>query len=57
MQTTFLWGNKGAKIKHDTLCNNFTEGGLKNVDIKHKISALNVLGYKGYTLRTFTNGN
>ena len=57
MQTTFLWGNKGAKIKHDTLCNNFTEGGLKSVDIKHKISALNVLGYKGYTLRTFTNGN
>ena len=40
IQKTFLWGNKRAKIKHDTLCNNFTEGGLKSVDIKHKISAL-----------------
>ena len=39
IQKTFLWGNKRAKIKHDTLCNNFTEGGLKNVDIKHKFSA------------------
>ena len=37
---TFLWGNKRAKTKHDTLCNNFTECGLKNVDIKHKFSAL-----------------
>ena len=40
IQKTFLWGNKWAKIKHDTLCNNFTEGGLRSVDIKHKISAL-----------------
>ena len=40
IQKTFLWGNKRAKIKHDTLCNNFNEGGLKNVDIKHKFSAL-----------------
>ena len=38
IQKTFLWGNKQAKIKHDTLCNNFTEGGLKSADIKHKIS-------------------
>ena len=35
IQKAFLWGNKRAKIKHDTLCNNFNEGGLKNVDIKH----------------------
>ena len=34
IQKTFLWGNKRAKIKHDTLCSNFNEGGLKNVDIK-----------------------
>ena len=35
-----LWGNKPAKIKHDKLFNNFTEAGVKSVDIKHKISAL-----------------
>ena len=40
IQKIFLWGNKRANIKHDTLCNNFTEGGLKNVDIKHKFSVL-----------------
>ena len=40
IQETLLWGNKRAKVKHDALCNNFNEGGLKSVDIKHKISAL-----------------
>ena len=40
IQKTFLWGNKRAKIKHDTLCNNFAEGGLESVDINHKILAL-----------------
>ena len=40
IRKTFPWGNKRAKIKHDTLYNNFTEGGLRSVDIKHKISAL-----------------
>ena len=40
IQKTFLWRNIWARIKHDTLCNNFTEGGLKSVDIKHKISQL-----------------
>ena len=29
-----------GKNEQDTLCNNFTEGGLKNADIKHKILAL-----------------
>ena len=40
IQKTFLWGNKRAKIKCDTLCNTFNECGLKNVNIKHKFSAL-----------------
>ena len=40
VQKIFIWGSKRAKIKHDTLGNNFNEGGLKNVDIKHKFSAL-----------------
>ena len=36
IQKLFLRTNKRAKIKHDTLCNNSTEDGLKSVDIKHK---------------------
>ena len=36
IQKLFLRRNKRAKIKHDTLCNNSTEDGLKSVDIKHK---------------------
>ena len=39
IQKPFPWGNKRAKIKHDTLCNNFNKGGLKNVDINDKFSA------------------
>ena len=40
IQKKFLWGDKKAKIKHDTLCNDYKDGGLKNVDIIHKINAL-----------------
>ena len=40
IQKTFLWESKLAKIKYDTLCNNFTEDGLKTVDMKDKILAL-----------------
>ena len=39
-QKTFLWGNKLAKIKHNTIYNNFIEGDFKSADIKHKILAL-----------------
>ena len=37
---TFLWGNKRAETKHYLLCYNYTEDGLKSVDIKHRILAL-----------------
>ena len=30
----FLWNNKPDKIKRDTLCADFDEGGLKMIDIK-----------------------
>ena len=39
-QKSFLWGKKKSKIKHQTLCNDFKDGGLKNVDIEHKIESL-----------------
>ena len=31
------------KIKHDTLCNSYKQGGLKNIDVSKK-SAFNVHG-------------
>ena len=40
IQKKNLWSDKKAKIKHDTLCNDYKDGGLKNVDIVHKINAL-----------------
>ena len=32
--------NNSPKIKHETLCNDYKAGGLKNVDIPNKIIAL-----------------
>ena len=40
IQKAFLWKNSTPKIKHETLCNNYKAGGLKNVDIPNKIIAL-----------------
>lgn len=40
IQKNFSWNNSKAKIKHDTLCNSFENGGLKNVDINFKINSL-----------------
>ena len=40
IQKGFIWNNLTPKIKHETLCNTFEEGGLKNVDIDSKIASL-----------------
>ena len=40
IQKAFLWKNSTPKIKHETLCNDYKAGGLKNVDIPNKIIAL-----------------
>ena len=29
---TFVWENSTSKIRHDTLCNDYKHGGLKNMD-------------------------
>ena len=36
----FIWNNSSPKIKHETLCNDYIAGELKNVDIPSKIIAL-----------------
>ena len=40
IQNHFLWNGKRAKIKHQTLCNSYENGGLQSVDIELKIKAL-----------------
>ena len=40
IQKAFLWNNSTPKIKHETLCNDYNAGGLKNADIPNKIIAL-----------------
>ena len=40
LQRSFLWENSTLEIKHDALCNDYKDGGLKNVDIGKKIISL-----------------
>ena len=40
IQKEFIWKNKNPKIKHTTLCNNYDNGGLKNIDISSRIISL-----------------
>ena len=36
IQKVFLWKNSSPKIKHETLCNDYKGGGLKNINIINK---------------------
>ena len=36
----FIWRTRNSKIKHDTLCENYENGGLKNFDIMYKVVSL-----------------
>ena len=36
----FIWKNGNPKLKYITLCNEYEQGGLKNVDIFSKITSL-----------------
>ena len=40
IQKQFIWKNGNPKLKHTTLCNEYEQGGLKNVDIFSKIASL-----------------
>ena len=40
IQKYFFSNNSFPKIKHESLCNDYKVGGLKNVDIPNKIIAL-----------------
>ena len=58
IQRKFLWNSSNIKIKHKTICNEFQNGGLKDVDIDvAKFLAYNALGLKNYTTKTPMTGN
>ena len=40
IQKAFLWKNSAPKIKHETLCDDYKGGGLKNIDILNKLLGL-----------------
>ena len=40
IQKAFLWKNYSPKIKHETLCNDYKGGSLKNIGILNKIISL-----------------
>ena len=40
IQKEFIWKTRNPKIKHDTLCKNYENGGLENVDIPYKVAML-----------------
>ena len=40
IQKNFIWQGKKVKIKHSTLCNGYEKGGLKNSDLKNKITSI-----------------
>ena len=40
IQKTFIWQGKKAKIKHNALCNGYEMVGIKNVDLRNKITRL-----------------
>ena len=40
IQKSFLWKDSTLKIRHETTCKDYKDGGLKNVDISYKIVSL-----------------
>ena len=40
IQKNLIWQGKKAKIKHSTLGNGYEKGGIRNVDLKNKITSM-----------------
>ena len=40
IQKEFIWKTCSPKLKHDTLCKNYENGGLENVNIMYKVVSL-----------------
>ena len=39
---TFFWDNNNLKLKHKTIWKNCREGGLKTVDIRNKLTSVQI---------------
>ena len=46
IQINFLWDSKIPKIKHSTLIADYSEDGLKSVDIESKLNAMKLTWVK-----------
>ena len=46
MHKDFIWDGKRAKIKHCTLIGDYTDGGLKDVDLASKFTSLKFIWIK-----------
>ena len=56
IKKAFLWKNYTPQIKHETLCNDYKAGGLKNIDIPNIIVTLQcswVRRFYDYSFRDF----
>ena len=40
IQKNFIWQGKKVKIKRSTLCNGYKKGGIKNADLRNKITSM-----------------
>ena len=57
IRTAFFLNNSSPNIKHETLCNDYKAGGLKNVDILSKIIAFQCSWIKDLMIILFMNGS
>lgn len=51
----FFWKKSAPNIKHDGLCNDYKDGGLKHVDIPKKLQLVNAHGYDDFMIIPFMN--
>ena len=53
LEKNFLWDSKKVKIKQSILRNDYKDGGLKSVDIEHKIASLKCSWVKRLYIENF----
>ena len=56
IQKDFLWHNSNPKIKNETICLDFKQGGLRNVDVHMKLLVYNYRALKGCMIAVSTSG-
>ena len=49
IQKDFIWRGRKPKIKHTSLIGDYSEGGMKDIDMKAKLESLRIQWVKGLT--------